>query len=136
MIGYLAPFKGPRYHIPTFQNGHQPNGVKELFNRRHSSLRNVIERCFGVWKARWPILKCMAPYPFETQRLIVVASMALHNFIRQEGIVDAEFRKYDGEEDYFSGAEDTESDDDLSDENEETPMDHVRTAIANSILFS
>lgn len=43
-------------------------------------MSNVIERCFGIWKARWSILKLIAPFPFETERLIVVASMAIYNF--------------------------------------------------------
>ncbi|KAI3453559.1 hypothetical protein Pfo_010222 [Paulownia fortunei] len=91
--GFLAPYKGT-----------------QLFNHSHSSLRNIIERCFGVLKSRWPILKKMAKFPFETQRLIVVVSMALHNYIRQEAIADEEFKHYDEDEDYFSGNEETEVD--------------------------
>ncbi|GKE05196.1 putative nuclease HARBI1 isoform X1, partial [Tanacetum coccineum] len=57
--GYLAPYKGNdiHYHIPDFRRGQTsaqraPKGKKETFNYYHSSLRNVIERTFGVWKAR------------------------------------------------------------------------------------
>ncbi|XP_035831677.1 putative nuclease HARBI1 isoform X2 [Helianthus annuus] len=57
--GYLAPYNGNdvRYHIPDFRRGQTaaqraPKGLKETFNYYHSSLRNVIERTFGVWKAR------------------------------------------------------------------------------------
>lgn len=57
--GYLAPYKGTkiRYHIPDFRRGHTkaaraPKGAKDKFNYHHSSLRNIIERTFGVWKAR------------------------------------------------------------------------------------
>ncbi|GMP41663.1 hypothetical protein CsSME_00011682 [Camellia sinensis var. sinensis] len=38
------------------------HGPKELFNHRHSSLRNVIERTFGVLKQRFPLLKHMPRY--------------------------------------------------------------------------
>ncbi|XP_019433068.1 PREDICTED: uncharacterized protein LOC109339964 [Lupinus angustifolius] len=63
MSGYLAPFRKTRYHLRDFRDGGRPRGKQELFNHRHSSLRNVIERCFGVLKARFPILKMMPNYP-------------------------------------------------------------------------
>ena len=58
-VGYLAPFKGSTYHIPEFchRSGHPPQGKYEMFNFLHSSLRNVIERSFGVLKQKWRILK-------------------------------------------------------------------------------
>lgn len=46
--GYLAPYKGTKYHVPKFLQGPAPKGKKELFNFAHSSLRNVIKRSFGV----------------------------------------------------------------------------------------
>ena len=70
MTGYLAPFRGQRYHLRDFRDRGRPQGRHELFNYRHSSLRNVIERCFGVLKARFPILKLMPNYPIRRQRLI------------------------------------------------------------------
>src|SRR5438105_10804610 len=53
-IGYLAPFKGTTYHIPEFRQrrGRPPQGKHEIFNFVHSSLRNVIERAFGVLKQK------------------------------------------------------------------------------------
>jgi hypothetical protein len=48
--GYLAPYRGTKYHLPEFQQGPMPRGKKEVFNFAHSSLRNVIERSFGVLK--------------------------------------------------------------------------------------
>ncbi|KAJ9543555.1 hypothetical protein OSB04_023262 [Centaurea solstitialis] len=97
--GYLAPYKGTNicYHIPDFRRGQTaalraPKGAKETFNYLHSSLRNVIERTFGVWKARWAILKDMHPgFTYETQVDIVLASMAIHNFIRIDGRRDKAF---------------------------------------------
>ncbi|XP_062074956.1 uncharacterized protein LOC133778963 [Humulus lupulus] len=64
---YLAPYKGTRYHLPQFQQGSQPSGSKEVFNHAHSSLCSVIERCFGVWEARWEILQRMSNYKFDKQ---------------------------------------------------------------------
>ena len=94
MKGYLAPFKGQRYHIPEFRNGVPPANVQEQFNHIHSSLRNVIERTFGVWKAKWRILANIPKYSFDTQRVIVSASMAIHNFIRRYSIADEQFEEY------------------------------------------
>jgi hypothetical protein len=60
-----------------------PNTPKELFNLRHSSLRNIIERAFGVIKKRFPILVCMSSYDFKTQCQLVHCCFMLHNFIRR-----------------------------------------------------
>ena len=47
---YLAPYKGTTYHLQEFRDTHKPEGKEEIFNYTHSSLRNVIERSFGVLK--------------------------------------------------------------------------------------
>ncbi|KAK3193602.1 hypothetical protein Dsin_024912 [Dipteronia sinensis] len=65
MKGYLALYKGERYHLPVFHTSGQPTGSRETFNYVHSSLRSVIERCFGVWKAQWKILQHMPNYKFD-----------------------------------------------------------------------
>jgi len=66
-----------------------------VFNFAHASLRNVIERIFGVWKNRWRILLDIPSYKFATQCKIVLATMALHNFIRKYAIEEVEFYKCD-----------------------------------------
>jgi hypothetical protein len=80
---YVAPFKGSTYHILEFQlrNGRPPQGKYELFNFLHSSLCNVIERDFGVLKQKWCILKDIPSFPTRTQKHIIIACMALNNFI-------------------------------------------------------
>ena len=55
--------------------------AKELFNLRHSSLRNAVERILGATKKRFPILKVAPPYTFEVQVDLVLAVCFLHNFI-------------------------------------------------------
>ncbi|KAK2659491.1 hypothetical protein Ddye_006024 [Dipteronia dyeriana] len=109
MKGYLAPYKGERYHLQEFRSSGQPKSSRETFNYVHSSLRIVIERCFGVWKARWRILQYMPNYKFDNQVAIVTASLALHNFIRREAIVDVEFESCDENQDYVPEPEDEES---------------------------
>ena len=60
-----------------------PQNDKELFNHRHASLRNVIERSFGVLKKRFPIIAGGTEpyYSFEIMTDIVLACCILHNFL-------------------------------------------------------
>ena len=55
---------------------------------KHSKARNVIERCFGLLKGRWSILRSPSFYPIRTQGRIITACRLLHNLIRQEMSVD------------------------------------------------
>ena len=78
----LTPYRGVRYHLKEWEKGNaKPQNYKELFNLRHSSLRNVVERTYGVLKNRFPILKNMTAYPFDIQVEMVISCMILHNFI-------------------------------------------------------
>ncbi|KAH0992344.1 hypothetical protein GBA52_003827 [Prunus armeniaca] len=82
---FLAPFHGVRYRLQEFagQGRDLPNEVK-LFNLRHASLRNVIERIFGIFKSRFTIFKYAPPFPYRTQTELVLACAGLHNFLRKE----------------------------------------------------
>ncbi|XP_040365609.1 uncharacterized protein LOC112169087 isoform X5 [Rosa chinensis] len=85
MKGFIAPFQGVRYHVHEYRGANQlPRNARELFNHRHSSLSNVIQRSFHVLKTRFPILKLAPQYAFHTQRDIVIAACVLHNYIRRE----------------------------------------------------
>lgn len=83
--GLIAPFRGVRYHLKEYSN-HAPENARELFNLRHASLRNSIERAFGVLKKRFPIVRSMAEpfYSCKTQGHIFLACCILHNFLREE----------------------------------------------------
>jgi DDE superfamily endonuclease len=77
----------------------RPKDPKELFNLRHSSLRNSIERIFGVLKKRFPILKKQLEYGYDGQVQLVNALCCLHNFIRKErGGEEDDFDTLDGED--------------------------------------
>ncbi|KAK9062031.1 hypothetical protein SSX86_019215 [Deinandra increscens subsp. villosa] len=86
--GFLAPFRGQRYHLNTWLNGRKPEKPEEYFNMKHSAARNVIERCFGVLKKRWAILRSPSFYPIRTQNKIILACCLLHNLIRREMAYD------------------------------------------------
>ncbi|KAK2649830.1 hypothetical protein Ddye_017319 [Dipteronia dyeriana] len=46
---FVAPFRGVRYHLQEFGGqGRDLTNKVELFNLHHASLRNVIERIFGL----------------------------------------------------------------------------------------
>ncbi|PPD99956.1 hypothetical protein GOBAR_DD03004 [Gossypium barbadense] len=60
---FLAPFRGQRYHLNEWRQGYQPSTPQEFFNMKHASARNVIERCFGLLKLRWGILRSPSFYP-------------------------------------------------------------------------
>lgn len=92
--GFMAPYRNVRYWLGDFRRRRALTN-KEKFNHAHAKLRNVIERAFGVLKARFPILKRMTPFPLVTQRNITIACFALHNFIRKEGLSDDFFTLYD-----------------------------------------
>ena len=53
-----------------------------MFNLRHASARNAIERIFGILKRRFRILELPPEYDMSIQALIPPALAALHNFIR------------------------------------------------------
>nr|KAJ0197097.1 hypothetical protein LSAT_V11C700355600 [Lactuca sativa] len=82
--GFLAPYRGQRYHLNDWRARHQPTTPTELFNMRHSSVKNVIERCFGILKERWGILRDKSNYPIDLKNKIIMACCLLHNYIRQE----------------------------------------------------
>jgi hypothetical protein len=60
----------------------RPASYQELFNLRHASLRNVIERIFGICKRRFRLMVAAPEYDIHTQSKIPYAMAALHNFIR------------------------------------------------------
>nr|KAJ0208667.1 hypothetical protein LSAT_V11C400196630 [Lactuca sativa] len=64
----LAPYRGQRYHLNEWHHGYQPTTPKEFFNMKHSSTRNVLERCFGLLKGRWKILEDNLRYPTKTKK--------------------------------------------------------------------
>jgi len=80
--GFLAPYRSTRYHLNEWAaQGHNPSTAKELFNLRHSSARNVIERTFGLLKMRWAILRSHSYFELPNQIRIIHACCILHNFL-------------------------------------------------------
>ena len=63
-----------------------------MFNLRHASARNCIERTLGILKSRFPILKSASGYSFKVSAELFTALCCLHNFIRHDGLTVKEFK--------------------------------------------
>ncbi|XP_040363070.1 putative nuclease HARBI1 [Rosa chinensis] len=133
MKGFLGPYKGERYHLPHFRRGDEPAGHKEIFNHAHSSLRSVIERTFGVWKKKWSILRDMPSFPYDKQVKIVIATMAIHNYIRRYAQQDPDF---DESENYSIEEINEEMEDNAFEEDGpgRQEMEVLRNTIAQSLM--
>ena len=80
--GFLTPYRSTNYLLKEYSI-HQPENAPEVFNLRHSSLRNSIERVFGVLKKIFSIIASgIEPhYPVETHSDIILACCILHNYL-------------------------------------------------------
>lgn len=83
--GYLGAYRRTRYHLEEFRN-RGAETTEENFNYHHASIRNVVERAFGVLKGRWHILKEIPFYGRAKQPKIVIACCALHNYLVELGL--------------------------------------------------
>ena len=128
--GYLAPYMGQKYHITEWQNARQPIGSKEVFNYAHSSLRNVIERSFGVLKMKWRILLSLPSFSLEKQSKIIIACMTLHNFIRDSALHDRDFDEVGPN----SLSHDLPAGESITSTSDELDMSDFRDAIANALV--
>src|ERR1700748_1692505 len=87
--GMLIPFRGERYHLREWAQGNQkPQNRNELYNLRHASALNVIERVFGVMKRRFKIIREVNGYDLQTNAKVMSALVALHNFLRHHDADD------------------------------------------------
>lgn len=80
--GYLGPYRGMRYHLDEFRGRSAETG-EENFNYHHASIRNVVERTFGVLKSRWQILRGIPFYGRDRQVKIIIGCYAVHNYLVQ-----------------------------------------------------
>ncbi|KAL2505216.1 putative harbinger transposase-derived nuclease [Abeliophyllum distichum] len=135
MPGFLAPYRGQRYHLRDYVGRGRLRGKEELFNYRHSSCRNIIERCIGVLKARFPILKFITNYSLTRQRQIPTACCGIHNFIRQEHALDTLFAEYSGENMVFEDIPESSQDQEAIhfDASQTAQMGQVRDEIATQM---
>lgn len=83
----MCPYRDVLYHLKEqAAAGLKPTTKEELFNLRHSSLRNAGEYIFGVMKRRFEIFERPPEYTLQTQIQLVFVVTALHNFITANAI--------------------------------------------------
>ncbi|XP_066593204.1 putative nuclease HARBI1 [Prorops nasuta] len=58
--------------------------AERLYNESYIKTRNVVERMFGIWKRRFPILALGMRYKLENIMPIIVATAVLNNIARQQ----------------------------------------------------
>ncbi|KAJ8909910.1 hypothetical protein NQ315_014917 [Exocentrus adspersus] len=63
--------------------GNPTTRVEQLYNESHIRTRNCIERVFGVWKRRFPVLAYGLRLKLQTALQIIVAAAVLHNIARE-----------------------------------------------------
>ncbi|KAL0539885.1 hypothetical protein IC582_024106 [Cucumis melo] len=63
---------------------YEPTTAREFFNMKHSSIRNIIERAFGLLKGRWKIFRGKSYYPVDVQCRTIMACCLVHNLINRE----------------------------------------------------
>jgi hypothetical protein len=104
----LTPYRGVRYHLKEWKLCNlRPQTKEELFNLRHASLRNIIERAFGILKKRFPIFELMHSYSLHLQINLVLCGVMIHNYIRRNQGYEDEYDNIDddvGEVDNEGGA--------------------------------
>ncbi|KAL5716934.1 hypothetical protein ACHQM5_010036 [Ranunculus cassubicifolius] len=120
VTGFLTPYRSVQYHLKDIE-WRTPENAKELYNFRHSSLRNVVERTIGVLKKRFAYLRNGTFHDVETQAKIVFACCAMHNFLRD---IDPE--------DEGRHPDDTREEEEEEDEDEEQNVDYPYLNIAST----
>ncbi|KAL0540984.1 hypothetical protein IC582_021011 [Cucumis melo] len=82
---FLAPHKGQRYHLQEWHGAENAlTTVKEYFNMKHSSARNVIKHVFDLLKGHWTILCEKSYYLLQVQCRTIITCCRLHNLINRE----------------------------------------------------
>lgn len=81
----MVPWPKTRYHLlEHYASASRPEEDRELFNLRHASLRNCVERAFGVFKRRWRIYDAAREFSMHTQVQLIYALTAVSNWIIDE----------------------------------------------------
>jgi hypothetical protein len=93
--GLMTPYRAVRYHLKEqAAAGLRPKNKKELYNLRHATLRNIVERIFGCIKKKFPILQVAPEVELRKQVRLIYALVMLWNFMQKHESVENMFEDY------------------------------------------
>jgi len=69
----------------------RPHNKYELFNLRHSTKRNAVERILGVTKNRFPLLRNMRSYNISFEGQLIMCCFMLHNIVQLNHLYEDDF---------------------------------------------
>ncbi|XP_020080156.1 uncharacterized protein LOC109703845 [Ananas comosus] len=85
--GFTIPEEGKRYHLSQFDGNARVRShrglPKNVYNHRHTHLRNVVVKAFGILKRRFKIFRQATPFPYKVQCRITLACCVIYNFIKR-----------------------------------------------------
>ncbi|PLW32523.1 hypothetical protein PCANC_22437 [Puccinia coronata f. sp. avenae] len=106
--GLMTPYQAVQYHLKEQASaGLHPSTRKELYNLRHSTLRNIVERLFGCFKRKFSILKSAPEIELSKQICLVYALCVLWNFLQKHETLESLLEENDNAEDTSEGPDDT-----------------------------
>lgn len=71
------------YMMPPLENRGTP--AEHLYNESQIRTRNPVERSYGVWKRRFPVLALGMRIKLDKVLAVIVATAVLHNMLQQQG---------------------------------------------------
>lgn len=74
-----------KYLMPPLQDPDPNIREEQLYNESQIRTRNPVERMFGVWKRRFPVLALGISVRLRNVPQIIVACAVLHNILRRDG---------------------------------------------------
>lgn len=71
------------YAMSPLENPRTP--AEQLYNESQIRTRNPVERSYGVWKRRFPVLSLGMRIQLEKALTVIMATAVLHNMLRRRG---------------------------------------------------
>ncbi|XP_023312542.1 putative nuclease HARBI1 [Anoplophora glabripennis] len=83
LLGKDSAYPAREFLLTPLQN--PITEAEQLYNEAHIRTRGIIEKLFGVWKRRFPILAYGCRLKLQTILTVIVATAVLHNIARNMG---------------------------------------------------